>query len=323
MPQLLLRQRLRLLVIGAETVDAVDQGRWYAMLPLLLGTDCEVAVTLVGAELDPSFASSAAGLAPSQPARCVRSRLGDFLAESRSPGFDLAAIFHPGLGKHRGWLEDGSLARLLAGGVQLVASAYEEDEFEMDRWVVESHGYAVDGDPVINPFFLDLDHAQTRVRWGRALWGFAPRVPAAGFVPDAGRLAALDTLTRMVMHSVMHVGAPGPDPGARVELKAQTGARMELIHVFDNRFVDPATLNLLRLIPEGGLEACGKLSGGELTDYPGPGGRALERAIWAARIKAAHLLPSYPQPANAAMPADKARDMLATLRSRAARLFGK
>jgi hypothetical protein len=323
MPQLLFRQRLRLLVIGAETVDAVDQGRWYAMLPLLLGTDCEAAVTLVGAELDSSFASSAEGLAPPQPARCVRSRLGDFLGESRSPGFDLAVIFHPGLGKHRGWLEDASLARLLAGGVQLVASAYEEDEFEMDRWVVESYGYAVDGDPVINPFFLDLDHAQTRVRWGRALWGFAPRVPAAGFAPDAGRLAALDTLTRMVMHSMTHVGTPGPDPGARIELTAQTGARMELIHIFDNRFVNPATLSLLHLIPESGLEACGKLSGGELADYPGPGGRALERAIWAARIKASHLLPSYPQPANPVVPADKARDMLATLRSRAARLFGK
>ncbi|KPK20647.1 MAG: hypothetical protein AMJ67_00325 [Betaproteobacteria bacterium SG8_41] len=323
MPQLLAVRRLRLLLIGAESVDAVDQGRWYAILPTLLGADFKTAVTLVGADLDPSFVSPAGALAPSQPARCARARLNDFLSENGSAEFDIAVIFHPGLGKHRGWLEDGSFARLIAGGVQLVASAYEEDEFEMDRWVVESYGYSVQGQPVINPFFLDLDHEQTRVRWGRALWGFGPSVPAAGFVPDAERLAALDNLTRMVMHSMTHVGAPGLDPGARVELKAQTGDRMELMHIFDNRFVDPATFDLLRLTPEGGLEKCGKLSGGELADYPGAGGRALERAIWAARIKAAHLLPSYPPPKNPVAPEEKAREMYATLRSRAAKLFGK
>ncbi|UCF76738.1 MAG: hypothetical protein JSU71_05595 [Betaproteobacteria bacterium] len=323
MPQLLAVRRLRLLLIGAESVDAVDQGRWYAILPTLLGADFKTAVTLVGADLDPSFVSPAGALAPSQPARCARARLNDFLSENGSAEFDIAVIFHPGLGKHRGWLEDGSFARLIAGGVQLVASAYEEDEFEMDRWVVESYGYSVQGQPVINPFFLDLDHEQTRVRWGRALWGFGPSVPAAGFVPDAERLAALDNLTRMVMHSMTHVGAPGLDPGARVELKAQTGDRMELMHIFDNRFVDPATFDLLRLTPEGGLEKCGKLSGGELADYPGAGGRALERAIWAARIKAAYLLPSYPPPKNPVAPEEKAREMYATLRSRAAKLFGK
>lgn len=323
MPRLLAERRLRLLVIGAELVDAVDQGRWYAMLPLLLGVDLESAVTLVGADLDPSFVSPAEALAPSRPAPCARARLVDYLGENRSAEFDIAVIFHPGLGKHRGWLEDGSFARLIAGGVQLVASAYEEDEFEMDRWVVESYGYSVLEDPVINPFFLDLDHEQTRVRWGRALWGFGPSVPATGFVPDAERLAALDTLTRMVMHSMTHVGAPGLDPGVRVELKAQTGARLELMHIFDGRFVDPGTFDLLRLNPEGALERCGKLSGGELASYPGAGARALERAIWAARIKAAHLLPSYPPPKNPVAPEEKAKEMYATLRSRAAKLFSK
>jgi len=323
MPHLLAERRLRLLVIGAETVDAVDQGRWYGIVPVLLGTDFETEVTLVGAELDPSFVSAAGGLAPSQPARCARLQLSDFLGRNRSPEFDIAVIFHPGLGKHRTWLEDGSFACLIAGGVQLVASAYEEDEFEMDRWVVESYGYAVQENPVINPFFLDFDYEQTRVRWGRALWGFAPSVPEAGFVPDAERLAALDILTRMVMHSMTHVDAPGPDPGMHLELKAQTGACMTFLHIFDNRFVDPATLDLLRLTPEGRLEKCGKLSGGELANYPGAGGRALERAIWAARIKAAYLLPSYPLPKNPVEPHDKAVEMYAALRSRAAKLFSK
>jgi len=322
-PELLAQSELRLLVIGAEAADAVDQGRWYGLLPVLLGAGFDTAVTLVGAELESSFVSGAEALAPSRPARCARSRLADYLGPDGGPGFDLAVTFHPGLGKHRGWLEDGSFARLIAGGVQLVASAYEEDEFEMDRWVVESYGYGVEGEPVMNPFFLDLDHDQTKVRWGRALWGFAPRVPPAGSVPDAERLAALENLTAMVMHTMTHVGAPGPDPGAQIVLQAQTGARRALLHVFDNRFVDPTTSDLLHLTPGGALEACGKLGAGVLATYPGPGKSALERAMWAARIKAAYLLPSYPPPQQPVAPEDKAQQMYATLRSRAAQLFSK
>ena len=323
MPHLSGRQRLKVLVIGAETVDAVDEGRWYGALPALLGSGAGADVTLAGAELDPSFASPARALAPAQPARCVRARLAEFLAEEGSVEFDLAVMFHPGLGRHRGWLSDGSFTRLISEGVQLVASAYEEDEAEMDGWVAESYGYGVAGDPVLSPFFLDLDHERTSVRWGRALWGFSARVPATGQVPDGERLAALDTLTRMSMHSMTEVGVPGPDPGAPVVMQAQTGARVELIHVFDNRFADPASGSLLRLTPEGGLEACGTLSAAELAGYPGRGGRALERAMWAARIKAGHLLQTYPPSANRVTPEEKARDLVTTLYSRAAKLFGR
>jgi hypothetical protein len=323
MPHAAGRGRLKVLVIGAEMVDAVDQGRWYAALPVLLGGGARADVTLVGAELDPSFASPAGALAPGEPARCVRARLAEFLAAEGGIEFDLAIMFHPGLGRHRGWLADGSFTRLISGGVELVASAYEEDEAEMDGWVAESYGFGVAGDPVLSPFFLDLDHERTEVRWGRALWGFSDLVPAAGQVPDGERLAALDTLTRMAMHSVTEVGVPGPDPGAPVEMQAQTGACIELIHVFDNRFADPATRSLLRLTPEGGLEMCGRLSEAELAAYPGRGGRALARAMWAARIKAGRLLQTYPPSADRVTPEEKARELVTTLRSRAAKLFGK
>jgi hypothetical protein len=323
MPLLSGRGRFKVLVIGAETVDAVDEGRWYAVLPALLGSGAGAEVTLVGAELDPSFASPAKALAPAQPARCVRSSLAEFLAAEGGIEFDLAVMFHPGLGRHRGWLSDGSFTRLISAGVQLVASAYGEDEAEMDGWVAESYGYGVAGDPLVSPFFLDLDHERTQVGWGRALWGFSALVPAPGQAPDGERLAALDTLTRMSMHSMTEVGVPGPDPGAPVEMQAQTGARVELIHVFDNRFADPATGSLLRLTPEGGLEACGRLSEADLAGYPGRGGRALARAMWAARIKVGYLLATYPPPVNRVTPEEKAKDLVTTLYARAAKLFGR
>src|SRR5262249_1629484 len=162
-------------------------GRWYAALPVLLDSP-EAVVTLVGAELDSSFSTAAAALAPGAPARCVRSRLAEFLAGEGTVAFDLAVMFHPGLGRNRGWLSDGRFADLIASGVPLVATAYEEDELEMDCWVAESYGYVVAGEPLINPFYLDLDHERTSVRWGRALWRFGERVPAPGQAPDGERL---------------------------------------------------------------------------------------------------------------------------------------
>jgi hypothetical protein len=106
-------------------------------------------------------------------------------------------------------------------------------------------------------------------------------------------------------------------------MQAQTGARVELIHVFDNRFADPATGSLLRLTPEGGLEACGRLSEADLAGYPGRGGRALARAMWAARIKVGYLLATYPPPVNRVTPEEKAKDLVTTLYARAAKLFGR
>ena len=322
-PGLRERDPLRVLVAGAETVDAVDEGRWYGMLAPLLASGSRVDAVLVGSELDYSFASAAAASAPRRAARGVRGNLAAFLDANGVAGLDVVFLFHPGLVKHRGWLTDGSIGRIIGAGIPVVAAAYEEDEFEMERCVAECHGYRVAGEPLLNPYFLDLDHDRTQARWGRALWQFAPTVPALGAAVDVAQLAELENLTRMTMHSVITVGRPGPDPGAQVQLRAQTGAHRNLIHVFDHRFVEPVTSQLLRLDREGGLEVLGTLPPDQLASWPGPGSRPLARAMWAARVKADHLLGTYPAPPNPVAVEDKQKTMLATLRSRAARLFAR
>ncbi len=320
-PQFAVAPSLSILVIGAETTDAPDQGRWYQLLPQLLDVQCEVKATLVGAELDTGFASTIAAHAPGAPAQCFRSGLAEFLSRHEMQGFDLAVVFQPGLQKHRGWLADGGFARLIAAGVPLIASSYETDEYEMDRWVLESYGYRVSAEPVLNPFFLELSDDRTSVRWGRALWQIEA-APPNGFIINTERLAALDTLTRMVMHSMTEVGTPSPGYGAQVELQASDGARKTLIHVFDNRFLDAASGQVLQLAADGELREAGSIPAAAMTRYPGVAARDIERAMWAADIKSRYLLESYPKRA-AADAASTAKGMLAAMREKAASLFRK
>lgn len=319
-PHLAARPRLRLLVIGAETVDAADQGRWYTLISHLLGARLAVDTTLVGDALDPTFNSAAASLAPPQPANLLRMELSEFLCTHDAGAFDLAAVFHPGMQKNRGWLTDASLARIISTGTPLVASSYEPEEAQVDGWVIESHGYAIAGEPLLNPFYLDLSHGHTQVHWGRALWKFARQVPAPGLAPDSRKLDALDLLSRMVMHSMIEIGRASFAPGARIELRSSAGTRLALIHIFDRCCVDPATRRLLRLAETGELEETGMLNAEDMASYPAAG-RDLERALWAARIKADRFLPDGDLAREPGYGSSRAAGMLDTLRERGRRLF--
>jgi hypothetical protein len=321
LPRLADHDRLRVLVIGAETVDAVDEGRWYALMPHLLGRQCTVDATLLGDQLDAGFSSDAAHLAPGRPARRVRTTLGDFLRQENVAGYDIAVVFHPGMQKNHAWLEDGSLARIVASGVPLLASAYEEVECEMDQWVIESYGFAARGEALLNPFFLDLSDARTTIQWARTLWLFGPQVPAPGQVPDRDRLEALDLLTRMVMHSMLEGPAPAFEPGARIELQSSTGVRRSLIHVFDRYCVDPDTRKLVQLTPAGELREYGVLSPEEVSTYPASSTRDIDRALWAARIKAERILAPDTHHRLNDLAAAEAAGMFSGLRERARSLF--
>src|SRR3990172_7329694 len=319
-PQLALAPSVSILVIGAETTDAPDQGRWYQLLPQLLGTSVQVAVTLVGTDLDTRFASAAAAHAPGTPAQCVRCDLTEFLAQHDARDFDLAVVFQPGLQKHRGWLVAGGFARLISSGVPLFASSYEADEYEMERWVLECYGYRVSAEALLNPFFLDLSNYQTCARWGRALWQIEAAF-AAGFRVNHERLAALDTLTRMVMHSMTEIGTPSQGYGMQVELQAAGRTPLPMVHVFDGRFVDLTSGRVVHLAAGGELREAGCVPPEVLLRYPGRAARDIERAVWAAEVKSRYLLGSYPPREEKADSAATARRMFDALREKAVSLF--
>ena len=103
--------------MGAESTDVPDEGRWYQLVPRLLGTAMRVEVTLVGMELDTTFASSAAPHAPAVRARAHRQTLSQFLADTSQSPADIAFVFHPGVQKHRAWLGRDGFPTLLDRGV--------------------------------------------------------------------------------------------------------------------------------------------------------------------------------------------------------------
>lgn len=318
-PAMAEKPRLKLLVLGAESTDAVDKGRWYQAIPRLLGNDATVEVHLLGAELAADFSSSLAAHAPPVAAHTQRALLADFLAACGGERFDLVVLFQPGFQKHRGWLQEGGIGGLLEAGTLVMGASYASDEYEMERFVLACHGFTASTSSMPNPFFLELGDEQSSIRWGGELWQIEAS-PVRGFQRDDARLLALENLNRMVLHSMNVVGAPSPLCGALTELSAADGRRRNLLHVFDHRFVDPDD-GAIYLLNGDVLQQCGVLPAAELARYPRDAASHLERALWAADIKSRYLLDGYPAAAVAGEGMDRARGMFDTLRERAARLF--
>jgi len=311
---------LRLLVIGAEKLDAVDEGRWYQLLPKLLGRTSSVEVTLVGDRLDHRFDSPLRTMAPGKQARMQLGRLSDYFAAEPAPRIDLAVLFHPGFQKHRGWLEDGSLRRLVALGAPVVSVSYEADEAELEGWVVACHGFEARGAPRLNPFYLDFSDGSSRVHWGRALWRLQARSGSEGAPVDTERLDALDRLGDMVLHSIDLKQPMIASYGQRVALRSAAGASLDLIYVFDEFFAGPNDGELFAL-RAGVLTKVGVLARADLERYPGAPASELARAVWAADIKRRHLLDRYERKVDAAELHRRARSMHAELEGKVERLF--
>ena len=320
-PALSQRHAMRILVVGAERMDAVDEGRWYQLLPVLLNAPVEVEVALVGDALNERFQSPLHAYAPPRAAHFHRSALAQFVATDRVAHYDVAMMFHPGLQKHRAWLQDGSLARLLEAEVALVASSFGIDEFEVERWVLECYGFAVAGAPLDNPFRVDIGERHAAVHWGRALWRWSDRRPGPADRPDTARLEQLEQLSRMVLDSMARSEHAPAGYGAPLELRSSKGDVLRFVHVFDGCLV-AAEGGLVYQLREGSLQPlAGATIPGEEAAAFARAGSDLERALVAARLKARYLLPAFPPLPASAQPSRLAADMHTAMRARIDRLF--
>lgn len=311
---------LRLLVVGAEKLDAADDGRWYQLLPELLGHTLRVDVTLVGDRLNRGFDSPLHDAAPGKPAQMHVGRLSDYLEAVGRPEIDLAVLFHPGFQKHRGWLGDGSLARLTGLGMPVVSVSYESDEAELEGWVVGCHGFEQLGTPVLNPFYIDFSDGKSQVHWGRAMWRLHRSAGADQRPVDQPRLDALDRLGEMVLHSIDLGRTMMASYGCSVSLRSAQGQTLGFIYVFDEFLVDPGDGGLFAL-RAGALERIGQLPTADLAAYPGGGASDLARAVWAADIKHRHLIGRYERTIDAEALHRRARGMHAELEDQVERIF--
>jgi hypothetical protein len=319
-PGLARREVLELLIVGAERLDAVDQGRWYQFIALLVGADMEIRVTLVGDRLDAGFESPAVADAPGVAATCFRGSLAQFLASSVARPHDLVFVFHPGLQKHRAWLSDASIETVAAADAPVVVASYEQDESEIDRWVAECHGFTIIGDVLLNPLFLDFSADGSVARWGRALWRLGPISPGVGRKVDTDRLAALDDLARLVMQAVAQARTPSHAYGAEVEFRASDGASRRLYYVTDDYFLDPVDAHVVAF-RDGQLLTAAHIPMRAVLAHPDMQKSDLERALWAAGIWSRYLAHLHPQAADEASRHALGRSMHAGLESQVEELF--
>ena len=201
-------KNFRLLVIGAQQYDAFDQGRWYGLLTNLLGCDLKIITTLVGTSLSTSMTTPMARALPTSvlPANMQKTSLGKFLQSYPDDKFDLVCMFHPGFEHHhQDWLSDDSLANLIRSNTPVIATSYDEGEFQRDRYLLETYGYQIEGSPLINPFHSKFEkaiHGTLDVKWGQVIWKFANRVPTTEHVIDKERINNIALLSQAIVRSV-------------------------------------------------------------------------------------------------------------------------
>jgi hypothetical protein len=149
-PDLLKRPSLRLLVLGAELMEASSL---YELIPLFLGHPAlSLDVTLVGPSLPDLPLSGLFGHRSVVP-HCFVGSAADFLAAHPDSSFDVVFLPHPGLESHaREWLEgdEDVFASFLSQGVPVLGCSYARDEAAVDAEVFSLFGFSV-SDAIQNP----------------------------------------------------------------------------------------------------------------------------------------------------------------------------
>lgn len=185
-PELLVRNKLRLLCPGAGNREAVDGGRWWRVLPWLLGKpDDFVDVVVLGDQLaglteDGRKVAYSTDLPPAElhrrlrsplaeqvaswaPAELINGRLADWhQREAGAQGRpDLVVLFSPGFEAHHdSWLTEDALLPLLRVGVPMACFAYSPLDQQVDAHVLGLYGLTVPNDRVVpNPWLLEEMHS--------------------------------------------------------------------------------------------------------------------------------------------------------------------
>lgn len=290
-PQLLRKERIRLAVVGAEWLDALDDGRWYALLGVLLGRDVAVEGLLVGPQLESGAVASVNALvAGAPPFGRVPESLQAFVAGDHDAP-DLAVLFQPGLDSDAGLLEAPGPGPLLEAGVPVLGSSYSRDEFLMEREVLRAFGYGCRG-PVDNPLALDLGHAEAR--WGAVLWALEPSA-AQGKEPDRAAVAQVQRLSRMLAHSKLQgMLIPLERLGESAGIPGRDGGEREMIWLFDAFYVERDSGVVFGVEGNALRPTDVKIGAEDMAAYPREAGAGLDRALWAARLKEHYLLGRNP-----------------------------
>jgi len=301
-PALKDKPNLHIVIAGAEWgPDCVDDGRWYQLIPLFLGTEIlKVKVTLLGPNCKQTTrigAPTGQRLKPLStgslgwplirdraPVEVCEDTIGTYARDKGLFSVDLVVLSHPGFETHAAdWLKQDELAVILTAGVPVAALAYDIAEYLHEIWILETFGYVVSNRAEHNPFSLVEEEALLPSAFGDTLWEILSPPPSPNFVPDPNRIAALKefSLSSMELHAAGYFPR-GMQQGTLITLPGLG----ELVYLLDEYFVAVNKKMLYRRVGGSRYEAIPhiELLPALIKAYPAQTTSLFERAMWAMKV---------------------------------------
>jgi hypothetical protein len=164
---LLDKKHLNIVVAGAKHNDATNQGMWFSLLPYLVGKlNLTLSINLVGHEAgcsmfirqppdDPERIVTFDGILPNSSS-IHKCSIADYYSDKSIQETDLIVMFHPGMNVYsKEWMEDSMLSTLINSNIPMFATSFGEDDYIVDKLILESYGCSDIGDPIKNPYSFD------------------------------------------------------------------------------------------------------------------------------------------------------------------------
>jgi hypothetical protein len=306
MPELADRSSVRIVIAGAAELDGMHEGRWFQLVPYLLGRpQLQLDVTILYQNVSQYPAAVSGDWLRPVSARLdlateSTATLGTWLAKNPDNP-DLLVLFHPGFeyaasgGSHDGiapacmWLDESELPAALGRGIPVAVTAFEEIEFEQDRWPFDAYGIKAAPDTLQNPFVTDKPYALETppMGWGSFLWridptsGFEP-VPDTHPVREANaRLGAFASqYGRGRLVDLWNLGRP-------MTLRQYVGGAPADVIMLDGQFaIDPDNGDILLVSEDAAsvdeIDLPVKLDADLVRRYPRNPAFLFERTVWGA-----------------------------------------
>lgn len=275
---------LRIAVIGAEQLDAFDDGKWYGLVPWLLGASAGIKVHLVGPRLGahggrfPTLGPPTLGRVSVHPYPASLAAAWGALPVA---ALDLAILFQPGFENNQGWFGGADLRLLVESGVPVAVTSYGYDEHLIDRCVLEAYGFGAEDGTAENPFYMEMGHPN--IRWGHTLWRMAARRPPLYWVPDQARIDGVHRLSVLLARLFAAGYVSDASRFGQVHLSDSPQER-PLIYLAADVYVDPQDGRVLRRRASGWADTGRMVSRERLAARPEPPAPTLAAAVWAADL---------------------------------------
>lgn len=245
MPELASRESLHVVIANglAQSQESADTGRWYQLVPTLLGVpEMQLTVDFVSDHFPGSTRDNSPVVRYSEsplshlvntltPAEIYVSQLSLYLNSRKNRILpDLIILAHPRfLHFAEDWLKRNNLRKALTGGIPVGVWSAGEDDHMVDIWMLDAFGYASEPKVVKSQFEVESPWNASEEEifpsfFGQFLWKIAAGAPAQAKSLDTRRRCKLNRyeawlecacLEGLELPSIKWLGAPISDIAGR------------------------------------------------------------------------------------------------------------